>query len=518
MNNIRKNLILFFIFIAISCIISIIYFRLPDFDFYSYHYYNGWAFLNNRINIDFMPCRYRTYFNPFWDALMYLSVEKFNNHPLILILFSGFKYGFLMFVAYKIYDFILKPYQKEKSILIIFCLLFAGFSPIVLYCVNFDNTDIQGAVLILIGFYIFIKNIGGDYSKKRNLLLFTATFFMGLAFGLKYSNLACSFAVVPVSLCLFKKINCPIKTIFILLAGYVCGFLLTGGYWMYLLYEKFQNPFFPYFNNIFRSELYNYDCVLNTDYAQLLPKSFYGFILYPLKNTVITENVGWEKTFYDIKIALTFICTIFMLIIIKYDKCEDYRINKNTLLIVIYYTIFAYYINLALFAAVRYIIPLFIIMPIIICVFIKYITKNKHFYYGLATILFIFCITFVPADTKGSVLYMQKKALEINNLNFEDGSIIICGNACSCFVAPKQNKNVKYVYYYDFLDDSFEKLFNENENIYILYSNIKLDFNKEKQRFKKYLTNIDKCKNINYKEFGYLPIATSLEFKVCKIK
>jgi hypothetical protein len=36
--------------------------------------------------------------------------------------------------------------------------------------------------------------------------------------------------------------------------GATAGFATTGGPWSLILYSKFQNPFFPYFNSVFRSE------------------------------------------------------------------------------------------------------------------------------------------------------------------------------------------------------------------------------------------------------------------------
>ena len=53
-------------------------------DFANYHYYNPWAFLNNRWMYDIIPAGVNTFFNPLPDIPLYLLI-KFLKHYFFLI-------------------------------------------------------------------------------------------------------------------------------------------------------------------------------------------------------------------------------------------------------------------------------------------------------------------------------------------------------------------------------------------------------------------------------------------------
>ena len=59
--------------------------------------YNGWAFLNDRINIDFMAASFRTYFNPVIDIINFKFLEGFNGHPVAFMFITALNMGFFCF-------------------------------------------------------------------------------------------------------------------------------------------------------------------------------------------------------------------------------------------------------------------------------------------------------------------------------------------------------------------------------------------------------------------------------------
>ena len=75
-----KHLYIFIFLIIFSSVISVLLMQTPGQDFYGHHYYNGWAFLNNRLNTDFLACLHRTYYNPIFDAFNYVLITKLNGH------------------------------------------------------------------------------------------------------------------------------------------------------------------------------------------------------------------------------------------------------------------------------------------------------------------------------------------------------------------------------------------------------------------------------------------------------
>ena len=113
--NNKKHLIIFFNFLIFSGLIGIYAAQAPNYDFYSYHYHNGWAFLNNRINIDFMPAIFRSYFNPILDVINYLLITKLQTHPNIFLFISSLKFGIFLFMTYLIADFAFIDGNKKNT-------------------------------------------------------------------------------------------------------------------------------------------------------------------------------------------------------------------------------------------------------------------------------------------------------------------------------------------------------------------------------------------------------------------
>ena len=130
--KLKDDIFIFVSFVLISIALNIFLNNVPDWDFLSYHYYNGWAFWHDRFNIDFMPCHFRSYFNPILDGILYLFLEKLNNFPTLFLTLIKIKYAVLLFLAYKFYNFIFKENEFNKVIAHLFCLTLAGASPIMI--------------------------------------------------------------------------------------------------------------------------------------------------------------------------------------------------------------------------------------------------------------------------------------------------------------------------------------------------------------------------------------------------
>ena len=447
MNKILKNTLILGLFLAIGCIVGFLFLRWPDFDFYSYHYFNGWAFLHNRINIDFMPCFFRSYFNPILDTLNYLSLEKLNNYPLIFTLFSGIKYGVFTFLAYKIFNFVFGEKEKSDIFSTIFCTIITAASPIILFCITFENTDIQIGILILLGLYIYLKNLFTPDGKNRSYSIFFAAFIIGLAVGLKYSCVSFAIGIPLATLCINKRIENTKKILIISMCGLFCGFLISGGAWMAILYYKFQNPMFPYMNNIFKSPKADFTSVLSADFHHIHPKTLLDFILYPLKNTAIAQYVSLEQKYFDLKNYLGFaFCLLGFILISKKDFEEKYSktVNINILYFSLFIITFTYLVNLILYSNYRYILPLYAFVAIVTCMMIKVLSKKEYYNHILAIILLLFITSVKPVENRIPWRY-PNNILNIQKLRIEKDATVICGNASSCFFAPRQSKDIKYL-------------------------------------------------------------------------
>ena len=550
MGKYKKDFIVLSIIIVINCFLTYFLEREPNWDFYSYHFFNGWAFFNDRLNIDFMPCSIRSYFNPLMDAVMYFLIDRLNNHPLLFIMISGLKYSILMFVSFKLYEFFFEKFDKfNKNLSIIFCLLFAGSSPIILFGLNFDNTDIPYAILILVALYIYMDNIFKNSSKQRYCYIFFSSLLIGVAIALKYVCVVYSIAIILTTLCLIKKIQKPFKTIGVSILGQIDGFLIAGGWWFATIWNKFGNPLFPYFNNIFKSPFSDADLILNEDFDYATAKSVLGYIFSPIRDIIFGLPPDTSQPEFDLKLPLTFILIILMVIILfnkKTRKETNKVININYLYFLIIFIAISYYANSYLFAVTRYIMILFILAPIVLCVFATICLKKEFYIYPLIIVFCFYCFSYECQSDIGLTPYKKSisKVVTPVDYHFEDGSTVICSMMAACYPAPFQNPNVKYVgftlpkhlseltfwakvdrgmlYTNKYLEQQVKKILAEDNNIYFIYveDSLGIDgedlvlYQKALSMYSDEKLSIDNCDQVSYIVMGH----ETFTYQVCKIK
>ena len=533
-NQKRKYLFILFICLLLSGILGVILVMQPDFDFYSYHYSNVWAFFNNRINIDFMPNQARSYINPTLDIINYLLIQKLNNHPFIYLFISNLKYGILMFIAYLISDYVfVKNEIKNSAILsVIFVLL---LTPIIVFGIRMDCNDISIANLILISIYLQIRYLFNDNSLRTKMLILSALI-MGFAIGLK--NSAISF-VLPMVLCTviyLKKDTKYLKTIIYMFFAGVLGFLIGGGWWLYIVWEHFGNPIFPYSNHIFKSPMADLDNYTLTEYAHLRLNNFWEYIIAPLIDTCERPYVGFESQYFDPKMRLSFEFIIITLLLYKFrafkEKLSSY-IKPEIIMIFIIYTVFAYYANAFILGTLRYVMALAVLCSIIIIALslcYSVTIKEKIIYPLLIFVLIWSGYTYYFPIVSNAGYDKIKNIISASKADIEDNSTVFCGNQTSCFTVPHQNSKVKYVafaipkqikdkhtlfveivsvyknYYYtsDYLEKKVKEVFDKEKSIYIIFNPYSFigDADVYNESVKYYsdgkITKIKDCKRIDY--------------------
>ena len=507
MSNTKRYCIVAILLFIVSVIVAIGYTQAPDWDFINYHYYNGWAFWNNRYDIDFMPASFRSYFNPLLDAVDYFLIERLNEHPYIFLIIKHLRYFVFLFFSYLILDYCLVYNKLSRNLITFISLTFVAFSPIVLLITNYSLNDLTTGTLLLISIYICIRNLYEDKSLINFCLLFIAGSIIGIATGLKYSSGIFGIALLMCLILHYKKINKPVKTILVILLGMFSGFIISNGWWMYFLYNKFGNPVFPYFSNIFHSEYTDSSDLFSKDFMHLKPKGILNFLFLPLRNTKIA-NIGTELPFYDIIIPLSFITIIIYFALIKFDNATNRLQNITKPLVFQFLLIFCtlvYYLNQSTFAQYRYIIALYpvLILAIIVVyyllftspklrvpqfniltlcfIFILCIHGNnfykmlglRAFIISIITCIFLAAIYFSQTKNKAkiqnkinaamcltlllffstSLSYMYitysmpegvKNVICIKDAKIEDGSTVLLGTVVTTAIIPYQNKNVTY--------------------------------------------------------------------------
>ena len=232
--------------------------------------------------------------------------------------------------------------------------------------------------------------------------------------------------------------------------GGLCGFMISGGWWMYTLWSRFKNPFFPYYNNLFKSPMADAGNYTQNEYAHLLPKSIMGYIFAPFKNTIVERFAGLETPYFEPKMFLSALCIIFLAIFGWFKSVRE-KLEQNVkfdiLGIFFIYIVSVYYINAAIFGSLRYIMALTPMCSVLIVAISLLIAEKicKINYYPILLFVLIWTILSFYFETNiGFVKHKIYSVISMVQAEIPDDATVLCANQTACFVSPEQNKNVKY--------------------------------------------------------------------------
>ncbi len=266
--DIKKEDIIFFVLLGLIFIITIVY---PDrsFDTINYHLYLQENPFGNKITFDFFAGKNLNSFSyAFPDRLFYIF-------RFILGYRLGVVLNYLIVIAlyYMVKDIIGKlTKMKELPLVIISSLIVTTVS--VIDIVDSYYIDLVSLVILFEAFrIIFTSKLDGN----NNILYGYIGLLFGLAFAAKISN---AFTLIGLFIIFiiknrtfYKTLN--IKNILITLLMFILPFSI----YMIYTYISTGNPFFPFYNTIFKSEYFGLWNWMDTRFG---PHSFIETILWPI--------------------------------------------------------------------------------------------------------------------------------------------------------------------------------------------------------------------------------------------
>lgn len=374
-------------------------------DFANYHYYNPWAFFNDRIGYDIAPAALNTYFNPLIDMPLYFMIQWFNDIPNLIHFLQGFWFGGLMYAFLRVIllFFDVNTWQGRGAVLASFVIGLTGWAAFVQ--IGTSSNEIPIALLQMLAFYFVLKaTFFSDHQEKVKLNRFLLSgLLLGSAMGLKLTAVTYCFSFGLVLLVFYRQIPDFKKNISLFILGGLLGFLIFNGFWMYILWDKFQNPIFPFLNNIFKSEYYS-----TTNYRDInyLPVSFLGYLFYPFTVTFGKQVNDLEQMFFDYRLVVVYILLGFSFLRWFFRKCPKPQFNIYNFTLVIF--LVSYLTWLMVFSIVRYYIFIEMLSAIIIVKIVFEFFPKREWLRILYISLFII-ITYSFVTTPYYSTYMQKK-------------------------------------------------------------------------------------------------------------
>jgi hypothetical protein len=183
----------------------------------------------------------------------------------------------------------------------LFCAAVGTIGPVFLGELGTSNNDILVSQLVLVAVLLLLRDarLGGE-GTRPSLSFWISGLVLGGAVGLK---LVMAVHAVAALLALLvvprfrRRRGRPVAVYGVALLG---GFLVTAGFWMGILWRRFESPLFPFFNAVFRSPYYP-----ETNFAdrRFLPQGLGEVLLHPLHLLLGTHREA-ELGFRDPRYAL----------------------------------------------------------------------------------------------------------------------------------------------------------------------------------------------------------------------
>ena len=396
----QSDVIIFFSLLLLSGLYSL--FRGQDFnwDLRNYHFYNPYAFLNNRLLFDIEPVGVHSYFSPMLDIFNYLIIR--NLTPMLGAFVLGAASGLFAFAVYKIIRLIYtqdmklslirssNPSLYMASILLSLVLAITGFANLTQIGTTMNENFI--AIPVTWSYYYLLRY----QNTSRNKFLWFSGFLVGIALGLKLTAIIFVLALVISFIALNYRKFFSLSTVGFGVA-IIVGFVLINGIWMFKMYQVFGNPFFPSFGSWFNPATAT-NFVRDTTF---LPKDLLHAVFLPIY-LLFPNNLTCEQTLVEPRYALflfLFIGAIF--------KAKDFF--KNNLFKLLFINLIVGYVFWeSIFSIQRYTVSLEALCGILSIVLLNYLVYSKLSAHKILLVVSLFVLLISKAGNFDHISYVHK--------------------------------------------------------------------------------------------------------------
>ena len=346
-------------------------------DLRNYHLYNPLNLLQGRFALDFFPADKQTGINPLLDVVYAsLSLGALSSYPRTLAALMGCWYGLFVFVSLRITAHLFAPFAApERRFLIPLSTLIAATGAMTVSQTGTTSNDVATAAMILLGLLCVLPT---ESVKKRTPLILSGIF-LGLAAGAKLTAITYTPALLLALLVVLPwRQALSAGTLFSF--GWLAGFLPLFGSWGLVLYQRFANPVFPMFNDLFQSPLAP---AVSLRDLRFLPHDLLQGLLYPFAWAWdATRHPVYETNFSDPRLALATIALVatgFWSIktIIKKSPIEE-RLTQ-TQKIAAFFLIFSYLLWLVTSAILRYAVALESLSALVAMALFTHLASHSRF-------------------------------------------------------------------------------------------------------------------------------------------
>ena len=448
--------IIFFIPILFG-LISLLLGKDFNWDLRNYHYYNAYAFLENRYEMDIAPAQLQTYLPPFLDLPFYWMTNTFPSRTTGFLM--GYIQGVNFILLFLIFWDIAQIKQKWKKIFVGTCLIIiSGIAPGFLAELGTTMNDNLISLFVLSPLLLLmkgIKRIDNDKLRQGLLYVILAGVVMGIGVGLKATVALYALGFAFALLFVYKSWHLRIISFITYGFAGVIGALIGGGYWWWEMWIRYQNPLFPFYNNIFASPYIGQNALRLHPFS---PQNLFEYFAWPIVFTLNSLRVG-QFQFSDIRFTLIYILAILWLIISLWrifhlNAPQNNEVKKyvffskqGNFLLIFFGTSFVLW--MIQFSIYRYLIPLEILVPLTFFIITERFVQTTRGRISILVAAAVLMLIFFKPYSWGRVPW-KDPYLGVNTASFEtsspDGAVVIMlGKSPMSYVIPKFPENFIFV-------------------------------------------------------------------------
>jgi hypothetical protein len=449
--QISKTILVVFIFPIICGLISISFGKKITWDLLSYHYYNGYAFLNGRLGFDIAPVGIQTYLNPVVDILFYSSAQYFSPKRIQFILgaVQGFNLSLLFLIFWEvtnIHDW------KIKTVLGMVLVSASFLAPGYLLELGSTGYDNIISIFVLLSILLLINindQLAGNKLRSAIISAGLAGLLLGVGTGIKLYLTIYAISILFVWLFFIDGAKNKIIVISIIGILFILGVLISGGFWFSTLWLNFKNPIFPFYNNIFKSNYISPEWQF-IYYEPYIPDTLWQYLTWPLIFSRNSKHVV-ENSFVDIRFGLTYLIILIaaLRIVLVKTKNNNQLIEPKKATILFFFFIASFTIWMSMFSYYRFLIVLEILIPMIILILLDKLSdaNETRIVAGLVVVVSII-LTFNPDPSSIKGGKWDDRFFKIDSSSFpsaENTIIIFLGRSPMGYIIPEAPPQIRFV-------------------------------------------------------------------------
>lgn len=393
-------------------LLSVYFGKDNNWDLRNYHYYNAYAFLHNRLAIDYLPAQLQTFLNPAIDLPYYGLIQSIPPVAVGFIMgaIHGLNFWLIFLLTLRFCNTAFDQTPVCAKLIFALCSASTGvYGAAFLPLLGTATTDNLISIFVITSLLLVIKSGQGDISilTRGNIsCLLLSGLIMGMAIGFKFTaaiyglGMLCALPFLTNGWLERLKLCCgwSIATL--------SGVILTAGAWMMKMWCSFKNPVFPFFNRLFKSP---YIPAVNFSDGRYFPDDWLQGLIYPF-HFALTNTQAMEIPFRDARWAIIYVLVLVLISVMIYRRRAGSEYSKLSHLkskremafsrfsvCLIIFFVSSYAIWQLVFSVYRYLVPIELLAPVTIATLLNRIHCSQKPQIFLCLLIFVGIIATVQS-------------------------------------------------------------------------------------------------------------------------